>query len=201
MGRPREFDLDEALDAALAVFWAKGYEGASLEDLTRAAKITRPSLYAAFGDKHALFIRALDRYDSVHMRFMREALDEPTSRGVVERILRGSLEVQTSSPAHRGCLGVNGALACSDDGEAVRRELVKRRAASERALAQRLARAREEGDLPRSNDPAALAAFVMAVSQGMAVQAKAGAPVKKLEAIIEHTLNTWPDGAIRRSNR
>jgi len=192
MGRPREFDMDVVLDAVLSVFWAKGYEGASLDDLTRAANITRPSLYAAFGDKRALFVKALDRYDSMYMRFSKEALDEPTSLRVVERILRGSLELQTKYPEHRGCLGVNGALACSDDGEAVRRELVKRRAASERALARRLERAREEGDLPTDVDPATLATFVSTVSQGMAVQAKAGAPVKKLEALVEHTLSMWP---------
>lgn len=205
MGRPREFDMDVALDAALSVFWAKGYEGASLEDLTRAANITRPSLYAAFGDKHALFVRALDRYDSVYMRFAREALDEPTSLRVVECILRGALELQTKYPEHRGCLGVNGALACSDDGEAVRRELVKRRAISERALARRLERARDEGDLPEGADPVTLAAFVSTISQGMAVQAKAGAPVKRLEALVEHTLGTWPkpepDGRRRSASR
>lgn len=192
MGRPREFDVDVALDAVLSVFWAKGYEGASLDDLTRAANITRPSLYAAFGDKRSLFVKALDRYDSVYMRFWEEALDEPTSLRVVERILRGSLELQTKYPAHRGCLGVNGALACSDDGESVRRELVKRRAGAERLLADRLQHAQDEGDLPAGAAPETLAAFVSTVSQGMAVQAKAGASIKKLEALVEHTLKTWP---------
>src|SRR6185503_15427259 len=88
-GRPREFDLDEALDRALEVFWRKGYEGASLPDLTKAMKINRPSLYAAFGNKEALFRKAIDRYVERTMAHVGEALREPTARGVVERLFRG----------------------------------------------------------------------------------------------------------------
>lgn len=192
MGRHREFDVDKALAAALSVFWQKGYEGASFEDLTRATGVARPGLYAAFGNKESLFRRALDLYDAKYLSFMRDALDEPTSRKVVERILCGSAELHTLYPASPGCLGVNGALACSDEGEPVRRELVRRRAVSQLALRRRLERAQSEGDLAASADCATLAAFVMAVSQGMAVQAKAGASRENLKALADHVLNTWP---------
>ncbi len=194
MGRHREFDVDKALDAALAVFWDKGYEGASFEDLTRATGVARPGLYAAFGNKEALFRKALDRYDSRYMTFMSTALDEPNSRAVVQRILEGSLEVQTLNGANRGCLGINGALACSDEAESIRQELIRRRNATEAALRVRLERARQEGDLPRSADCAMLASYVMTISQGMAVQAKAGASKATLDAIIAHVLATWPSG-------
>src|SRR6266849_7921221 len=90
VGRPRAFDVDEALDQALKVFWRKGYEGTSLPDLTRAMGINRPSLYAAFGNKEALFRKALDRYVEGPAAYVREALEEPTALGVVERLLIGT---------------------------------------------------------------------------------------------------------------
>src|ERR1700682_5422195 len=89
LGRPRSFDIDGALDRALRVFWRKGYEGASLSDLTRAVGVNRPSLYAAFGDKEALFRKALDRYLNGPAAYHRHALQEPTARAVVARLLRG----------------------------------------------------------------------------------------------------------------
>src|SRR6266436_2473813 len=114
VGRPRAFDVDEALDQALKVFWRNGYEGTSLPDLTRAMGINRPSLYAAFGNKEALF---------------RKALEEPTARAVVEALLRGAVE-QLSSPRHpQGCLMVQGALSCGRTADPIRRELAARRAA------------------------------------------------------------------------
>lgn len=192
MGRHREFDVDEALDAALSVFWQKGYEGTSFEDLTNATGVARPGLYSAFGNKETLFRKALDRYDSKYMSFISEALSETRARDVVRRILEGSVEVQTLYSTNRGCLGINGALACSDEGEPIRKELVARRNATEAALRRRLQRARQEGDLPRSADCAVLASYIMTVNQGLAVQAKAGASKAMLRAIVEHVLTTWP---------
>ncbi len=201
MGRHREFDMDEALDAALSVFWQKGYEGTSFEDLTNATGVARPGLYAAFGNKESLFLRALDRYDAKYMAFMSEALNEPKSRDVVRRILEGSVGVQTLRSTTRGCLGLNGALACSDEGEPIRKELIRRRNATEAALRARLERAKQEGDLPRSADCGMLAGYVMAVNQGLAVQAKAGAPKTKLVAIVQHVLATWPSSERSKNGR
>ncbi len=195
MGRHRQFDEGEALEAALSVFWQKGYEGASFEDLSQATGVARPGLYSAFGNKEALFIKALDLYDAKYMGFMSEALSEPTSLKVVERILRGSANIHTMDSAHPGCLGINGALACSDDAEPIRRELIRRRAATQLALRKRLERAQREGELPASVDGATLASFVMAISQGMAVQAKAGASKKALEGLVEYVIKTWPSAS------
>ena len=105
-GRPREFDVDQALAAALRVFWTKGYEGASLTDLTEAMGITRPSLYAAFGNKEALFRKALDLYEREKLAYIGEALEAPTSREVVERLLHGALAMQTSDCEPKGCMRV-----------------------------------------------------------------------------------------------
>src|SRR5690348_4805353 len=94
-GRPRSFDVDHALDRALKVFWRKGYEGASLPDLTKAMGINRPSLYAAFGNKEALFRKAIDRYIEGPACGFRAALEEPTARKVVERLLYGNIDLVT----------------------------------------------------------------------------------------------------------
>ena len=89
--------MDAALAAALRVFWSKGYEGASLTELTEAMGVTRPSLYAAFGNKEALFLKALDLYEREKLAFMSQALEASTARGVAERILRNALRMQTGS--------------------------------------------------------------------------------------------------------
>src|SRR5215470_5642962 len=125
-GRPRTFDMDKALDRALDVFWRKGYEGTSLSDLTKAMGINRPSLYAAFGNKANLFRKALDRYDDGPATYVHEALDEPTAHAVVERLLRGAVDLLTDPCTPPGCLMVQGALACGEAADPIRQELASR---------------------------------------------------------------------------
>nr|WP_163502661.1 TetR/AcrR family transcriptional regulator [Halomonas socia] len=192
MGRRREFDVEKALDAALCVFWRKGYEGASYTDLTEAAGVERPALYSAFGNKEALFRRALARYYERYLDFIPEALELPTARKAAEHILYRSAELNTQYPDHTGCLGINGVLAGSDEAEPVRQTLIEARAIGEAQLRERFERAIAEGDLPNNAKPDALAAFVMAVLHGMAVQAKAGFSRDMLEAVAEQALSTWP---------
>jgi AcrR family transcriptional regulator len=191
-GRPRAFDLDKALDSALQVFWRKGYEGASLSDLTTAMGINRPSIYAAFGDKEALFRKVLDRYAEGPGVHARKALDEPTSRGVVEKLLRGSADLLTTPRRPHGCLLVQGALSCGSGAESMRRELNARRAASESALRQRFKRAKAEGDLPPDAQPASLASYIITVIHGMSVQAVGGATRDQLRRVADIALRSWP---------
>ena len=192
MGRHREFQLEEALDAALRMFWRKGYEGTSYADLTEATGLERPSLYAAFGNKEALFRRALARYDEQYLGYLPEALQKPTSREVAAHLVHKAVELNTRYPDHTGCLGINGALAGSDDAEPVRQALVEFRVAGQDRLRERFEREQAEGDLPETAKPDALAAFVMTVTQGIAVQAKAGLSRAMLEAVAEQALSTWP---------
>src|SRR3979411_1845671 len=147
-GRPRAFDSDAALERAMHVFWAKGYEGASLSDLTKAMRINRPSLYAAFGNKETLFRKTLDRYSKGPTAFSHDALRAPTARAVVERLLRGTVDLLTDRRTPRGCLMVQSALACGAAADSIRQELVSRREAGEAALRRRFQRAKREGDLP-----------------------------------------------------
>jgi len=191
-GRPREFDADEALCKALRVFREKGYEGASLLDLTRAMGINRPSLYAAFGNKEALFRKAVDRYVDERGAFLRQALDEPTARGAVERILRGTADALTEPRTPRGCLLVQGALSCTDEAQPIRKELASRRDATELALRRRLERAAAEGDLPKGAAPTDLARYVATVLQGMSVQASGGATRPELRRLADLAMRAWP---------
>lgn len=191
-GRPREFDIDEALAAALWVFWSKGYEGASLTDLTESMGITRPSLYAAFGNKETLFRKALDLYEREKLAYMRSALDAPTARGVAERLLRGAMENQCSECEPRGCLGVISSVACGAEAEAIREEVIVRRASSHEALVDRLERSKEDGDLPPDTDITGLTSYLFAIMQGMAVQAGAGAARADLERVVDTSLAMWP---------
>lgn len=191
-GRPREFDVDKALDRALRVFWRKGYEGASLPDLTKAMGINRPSLYAAFGNKEALFRKAIDRYIEGPACHVRTALQEPTARAVVERLLTGSLDLLSDAKNPRGCFLVQSALACGDEADAVRREMVKRRAAGESALRERFERAVTEGDLPADADPADLARYVAVLSHGLAINAASGATRDELQRVVEIAMRAWP---------
>jgi AcrR family transcriptional regulator len=192
VGRPREFDMEEALSAALKVFWRKGYDAASLTDLTEAMGITRPSLYCAFGNKEALFKKALDLYEREKQSFFDRALDAPTAFEAVERILLGGLELHTD-PDTPGCMSVNSVLSCHGvASEAVRQELIARKLDVEARLRERLERARAQGDLPPDCDPASLAVFVLTVGQGIALQAGTGVKRETLRRVVVTALQAWP---------
>jgi AcrR family transcriptional regulator len=194
-GRPRAFDADKALDAALKVFWRKGYEGASLPDLTRAMGINRPSLYAAFGNKQQLFRRAMQRYSTGPAGFVADALAQPTARAVVERLFRGGIDMVANSKNPRGCFMVQGALACGDEADCMRKAMLQQREAGVSELRKRLERARSEGDLPADSDPAALARYVATIMHGMAVQAASGATSRELQHVADLALRAWPTSA------
>lgn len=191
-GRPREFCPDAALAAALAVFWAKGYDGASMADLTEAMGITKPSLYAAFGNKEALFHKALDLYEAEKLAYTREALQQPTARGVAEYIMRGAIEAQTSPCGPKGCLGVISTNACGAEAASIKEHVVARRRSSQEALVERFRRAQREGDLPDHVEPENMTAYMYAILQGMAVQAGSGATRADLERVVETSLMMWP---------
>ena len=194
MGRHREFDVEKALDAAVCVFWRKGYEGASYADLTEATGVERPALYSAFGNKEALFRRALARYHERYLGYIPEALQLPTAREVAAHILRNAVDLNTRYPENAGCFVLNGGLAGSDEAEPVRHALIEARAIAQAQLRERFERARVEGDLPKTARADALAAFLMAVLHGIGVQAKAGFNRDLLEAVAEQALSAWPEG-------
>ena len=189
-GRPREFDVDLALAAALRVFWSKGYEGASLTDLTEAMGITRPSLYAAFGNKEALFKQALNLYEREKLAYVGRAMEAETARGVAQRLLEGTTENITSDC--RGCLGVIASVACSNEDSPIRQDVQKKAESARQAIVTRMYRAIEEGDFTVPVEPEAITRYLIAVMQGLSVQASGGASREELQRIIDTTLAMWP---------
>ncbi|TYC91683.1 TetR/AcrR family transcriptional regulator [Novosphingobium sp. BW1] len=191
-GRPREFDPEVALGSALQVFWKHGYEGASLAELTEAMGITKPSLYACFGNKEALFKKALDLYERDKLAYIRAALEAPTARGVAERLLLGSLDTYCGSAERQGCLGVISLLSCTNEDTSIRDHMIARRQSSDAALVTRFEEAKAQGDLPEGSDPVGLAQCLSTVLQGLAVKAQGGTSRGELKGVIEAFLAMWP---------
>ncbi|MBB3675245.1 TetR/AcrR family transcriptional regulator [Modestobacter versicolor] len=192
IGRPRAFDVDEALDRAVRVFWAHGYEGASLDDLTGAMGITRTSMYRAFGNKEELFRQALERYTEGTASYVVRALEQPTAREVAGTFLLGAVRSTTQPDSPTGCLGVQGALAAGEPGRPARDTLAAWREGGTAHLRDRFQRAVDEGDLPAGADPALLARYLMTVANGIAVQAAGGTPREELQLVADLALQAWP---------
>lgn len=191
-GRPRTFDTHVALERALEVFWAQGFDGASLTDLTDAMGITKTSMYAAFGNKEQLFRKALDLYTVEPASYGERALKEPTAQAVVTSFLNGTVRATTRPDCPSGCLAVQGSLASGKVGQPARHALVKWRNDARLQIEARFQRAIEEGDLPRDADAARLAYYVSTVSFGIAVQAASGASRSELQDVADMALSNWP---------
>lgn len=192
MGRPRAFCTDTALNRALEVFWRKGYEGASLNELTEAMGINKPSLYAAFGNKEDLFRKALDRYTKEKIAYISEALDAPTARGVAERLLFGAADMLTDPSHPVGCLVTKGAMTCGDEAQSVRDQIEHLKADYETRMHTRLEQAKQDGQLPADADVAQLTQFLTTFIQGMSHQVVQGATRAQLHKVAEMALLAWP---------
>jgi TetR/AcrR family transcriptional repressor of nem operon len=174
MARPREFDVAAALDRAMQVFWAKGFEATSLDDLCEATGLGRSSLYAAFGDKHDLYLRALDRYEEASAVRLNEILTRPVPvREAIATFVNRLIDDIVSGSGRRGCFIGNCAaeLARHDRDAAirVRRSLDRIEAAFRDALG----RAKARGEIGAKADVAALARFLTAGIQGLRLIGKA----------------------------
>ncbi|MQY20180.1 HTH-type transcriptional repressor ComR [Nocardia sp. RB20] len=176
----------------MRVFWAQGYEGASLAELTGAMGITKTSMYAAFGNKEELFRKALERYAAGPAVYVTRALEEPTARAVAFAFLRGAVCATTPAEGPSGCLAVQGALASSEESRAVHDLLVDWRNDAGVHLEARFRRAVDEGDLPSDADPRRLARFIMTMGFGIAVQAANGLGPAELDEIVDTALLDWP---------
>jgi len=192
-GRPRSFDRETALERAIMAFWERGYEATSVSDLTRAMGIGAPSLYAAFGDKRALFDEVVQVYGARYGSFTARALaEEPTARAGVHRMLREAAVEYTAPGRPHGCLVVHAATNCSTP--EVEQDLRDRRNAAIAAIESRIRADIAAGELPPDADAAALARHAGAMIQGMSQQARDGASRAELEALAEIAMTIWPRG-------
>lgn len=190
-GRPRSFDRGTALEKALMAFWEHGYEATSVSDLTRVMGIGAPSLYAAFGDKRALFEEVVISYGTRYGSFADRALaEEPTARAAVGRLLREAAAEYTAPGRPHGSLVLHAATNCTSP--EVEASLRARRNADVAAFESRIEADIEAGVLPAGTDATALARHTAAVVQGMSQQARDGASREELEALAEIAMAIWP---------
>ena len=198
-GRPLSFDRAAALEQAMHVFWERGYESASIADLTAAMGITTPSLYTAFGDKEKLFLEAIERYalgpGSAGPRALKE---EPTARAAIARWLQESAD-ELTRPCHpKGCMVVMATTNCSVAAEHVQTALTKRRAVAIANIRTRIQEGIEKGELPSDTDAKALSNFYATIYQGMSMQAKDGATRASLMTTVDAAMRAWPEAHSKR---
>ena len=191
-GRPRSFDRDAALCAAMKCFWKLGYEGASMAELTQAMGINSPSLYAAFGSKEELFRAAVQLYLATEDCKSRDILEAaPTARAAFDAMLRNGVGNLTRSGAPRGCLLILGDSNATPENSGVRQYLTQRRRDIQATLEQRLQRGIADGDLPAGADVTAMAGFYMTVLQGLSLRARDGTAQDALLQVVDAAMAAW----------
>jgi len=191
-GRPRKFVEKEALDAAVAVFADKGYEGASLDDLTGAMGINRVSMYATFGNKEALFRKAMERFSTVQGKHLATCLSAPTARAAVESLLRTIVIVITRPDGPGVCFITQPPLTAEDTSEETRRFVALRRKDIERGLQRRLEQGIKAKGLPRGASAGDLARYYALLLQGLALQVQHGATKDQLMRVVDVAMAAFP---------
>jgi AcrR family transcriptional regulator len=202
-GRPREFDRQDALNSAMELFWAQGYEGTTLADLQKAmGGITAPSFYAAFGSKEALFREVVELYKETQGAPVLKALMEgSTARASIEGMLRAAVDHFCGQRSPHGCLMVLGSINCTPANKGVDDFLREQRALRQTFIRQRLRRGVADGDAPSGVDLGAIASFYTTVVDGMAFQARDGASRKTLSAVVDGAMAAWESLTARRKHR
>ena len=192
-GRPRAFDREQALEAAMEVFWRRGFDGTSISDLTEAMGINPPSLYAAFGDKEHLYLEAVEFYRVQRGEQVRQAMAQaPTAREAIEASLREAVHEFSRKDSPAGCL-LTMSTSCAGVSVGVQETLAKKRAMGRERMRERIQRGIEEGDVPASVDPQAMAEFVMTIFAGMAMHARDGASRKALQQTVDNAMKCFPE--------
>jgi TetR/AcrR family transcriptional regulator, copper-responsive repressor len=190
-GRPRQYDPDRVLDSAAGAFWMNGYAATSLDELSAATGMNRPSLYAAFGDKSDLYLKTLERYREQSRALARELVaDAPTLRVFLARFYDKALDIYLAGDERaRGCYIISTAATQATVDPAVRRFLAESILGTDAFLSNLIAKARDRGEIESSADPAALAQLATATLHALAVRARAGISRKQLTALARTTVD------------
>ena len=191
-GRPLSFDRDVAIERAMLLFWAHGYEATSLNDLTQALGVTPSSIYTAFGDKKGLFMAAVGRYLSGPVTSESIIEGAATGYAAAEGLLRASAIGFTGKDTPPGCLLASSAISCSAMARDVQKALAGIRHKIEAQLRNKIAASIKRGHLPPEADAAGLAGHTMALIQGMSTLARDGAKRQKLLHIAKMGMQCWP---------
>jgi AcrR family transcriptional regulator len=196
-GRPRGFDRDQALAQAMKVFWEKGYEGASMQDLLAAMNLSSPSLYAAFGDKEGLFVEAVERYvESVRQEC--ECSGEHTARESIEWILTELAGIFTDRSHPPGCLAIVAFMTATASSPRIQKMLAQQRAETRGRFRSIIEQGVNKGELPRDTDALDLTDFYLAKNSRMTKHAREGASRKTLLGMVQTAMRAWPESPARR---
>src|SRR5215471_6017717 len=191
MAGVKQFDPEDILDRAMEVFWRRGYEATSMQDLVEATGLNRGSLYATFSDKKQLFLAVIAHYAKRVGNPLLAELADPDPRRAIERMFAAILQ-RTSDPTKpRGCLITNTALECPGSGDDINRTIATWISCQESAVYQVLLRAQATGDLPRTQDCRALARFFLGMAQGLNVMHKAMADPAVLQDMVQMAMQVW----------
>jgi len=180
-GRPIGFDRDAALEAAMLLFWERGFEGTSMADLTQAMSLNPSSIYAAFGDKHALFSAAVRRYMEIRAQYATKALEEPTLKRVIRALFDNTVAFLTTPGHPPTCMTLAGAAGCSLEAKPARDLMTEIRKQNQIALRERLLKARKSGELPKDINADDYARYLSSIIAGLSIQAANGATKQELK--------------------
>lgn len=187
-GRPISFDKGAALEAAMLLFWGRGYEGTSMSDLTQAMGLSPSSIYAAFGDKHALFQLAVTRYMEMRAQYAGKALEEPTLEKVVRALFDNTVAFLTTPGHPPTCMTLAGAVGCSVDASSARDIMTEIRKQNEAAMRERFLQARKSGELPKGLNVDDYTRYLSSILAGLSIQAANGSTKAELKRTAKMAL-------------
>ncbi len=188
MGRPIGFDKHAALEAAMLLFWERGYEGTSMADLTQAMGLNPSSIYAAFGDKHALFRLAVKRYMEMRAQYAGKALEEPTLERVVRALFDNTVAFLTTPGHPARCMTLSGAVGCSVDASPARDIMTEIRKQNETAMRERFLQARNSGELSKDINVGDYTRYLSSILAGLSIQAANGSTKAELKRTAQMAL-------------
>jgi AcrR family transcriptional regulator len=187
-GRPISFDKDAALEAAMLLFWERGFEGTSMADLNQAMGLNSSSIYAAFGDKHTLFQLAVKRYMEIRADYADKALQEPTLEKVIRALFENTIAFLTTPGYPPSCMTLTGAVGCGVDATPAKDLMTEIRKQNQAAIKSRLVRARKSGELPQDMNVDDYTRYLSTILAGLSIQAANGSTRAELKRTAQMAL-------------